>query len=40
MACPWVADGGNGLQILRIAANKLNKKSRTAIKGWFSSLAV
>jgi hypothetical protein len=38
--CPQVADGGNGLQIWRIAANILNKQSRTADKGWSSSLGV
>jgi hypothetical protein len=30
MARPRVADGGDGLQILRIAANMLNKHSQTA----------
>jgi hypothetical protein len=40
MACPQVADGGDGLQILRVAANILNKQSGTADKGWFSSLGV
>jgi hypothetical protein len=38
MARPQVADGGNGLQIWRVAANTLNKQSRTADKGWFFSL--
>jgi hypothetical protein len=33
-----VADGGDGLQIWRVAANILNKQSRTSYKGWFSSL--
>jgi hypothetical protein len=37
-ARPQVADGGNGLQIWRVAANILHKQSRTAEKGWFSSL--
>jgi hypothetical protein len=40
MACPQVADGGEGLQIWRVAANTLNKQSRTADKGWPSSLGV
>jgi len=33
MARPRVADGGDGLQIWRVAANKWNKQSRTAEKG-------
>jgi hypothetical protein len=33
MARPKVADGGDGLHISRVAANILNKKSRTADKG-------
>jgi hypothetical protein len=37
MARPQVADG-EGLQIWRAAANILNKQSRTADKGWPSSL--
>jgi hypothetical protein len=40
MACPRVADRGDGLQIWRVAANILNKQSRTADKGWASSLGV
>jgi hypothetical protein len=40
MARPQVADGGDGLQIWRVAANILNKQSRTTFKGWFSSLEV
>jgi hypothetical protein len=40
MARPQVADGGNGLQIWRVAANILNKQSRTVDKGWSSSLGV
>jgi hypothetical protein len=40
MARPQVADGGDGLQIWRLAANILNKQSRTADKGWSSSLGV
>jgi hypothetical protein len=38
MARPQVADGGDGLQIWRVAANILNKQSRTADRGWSSSL--
>ena len=30
MTCPQVADRGDGFQIWRIAANILNKQSRTA----------
>jgi hypothetical protein len=40
MARPQVADGGEGLQIWRVAANILNKQSGTADKGWPSSLGV
>jgi hypothetical protein len=40
MACPRVADRGDGLQIWRVAANILNKQSRTADSGWSSSLGV
>jgi hypothetical protein len=40
MACPWVADGGGGLQMWTVAANILNKQSRTADKGKSSSLRV
>jgi hypothetical protein len=40
MERPQVADGGDGLQIWRVAANILNKQSRTANKEWFSSLGV
>jgi hypothetical protein len=39
MARPEVADG-DGLQIWRVAANILNKPSRTADKGWSSSFGV
>jgi hypothetical protein len=35
-----VADGGDGLQIWRVATNILNKQSRTDDKGWTSSLGV
>jgi hypothetical protein len=40
MARPQVADGGNTLQVWRVAANILNKQSRTADKRWSSSLGV
>jgi hypothetical protein len=40
MAHPQVADGGDGLQIWRVAANIMNKKSRKADKGWSSTLEV
>jgi hypothetical protein len=40
MACSQVADGGDGLQICRVAADILNKQSRTADRGWYSSLEV
>jgi hypothetical protein len=40
MARPQVADGGDGLQIWRVAANILNKQSRTADKRWSSSLGL
>jgi hypothetical protein len=40
MARPQVADGAEGLQIWRVAANILNNQSRTADKGWPSSLGV
>jgi hypothetical protein len=40
MERPQVADGGDGLQIWRVAANVLNKKSRTANTGWSYSLVV
>jgi len=33
-----VADGGDGLQIWRVAVNTLNKQSRAADKGWFCRL--
>jgi hypothetical protein len=38
--CPQVVDGGEGLQVWRVAANTLNKQSQTADKGWSSSLGV
>jgi hypothetical protein len=40
MARPRVADRGDGLQILRVAANIVNKQSQTADSGWSSSLGV
>jgi len=40
MVRPGVADGGDGLQIWRVAANRPNKQPRTAGNGWFSSLGV
>jgi hypothetical protein len=40
MARPRLADTGYGLEIWRVAANILNKQSRTADSGWSSSLGV
>jgi hypothetical protein len=40
MARSQVADGGNDLKIWRIAANILNKQSRTADKGLSSRLGI
>jgi len=40
IACPRAADGGDGLQIWRIAVNVLNKQLRTADKGDSSSFGV
>jgi hypothetical protein len=40
MAHPQVADGGDGLQIWKVAANILNKQSWTADKGCPSNLGV
>jgi len=40
IVCPQVVDGVDGLQIWRVAADILNKKSQTANKGWSSSLGV
>jgi hypothetical protein len=40
MARPQVANGEDGLQTCRKAANILNKHSRTADRGWFSSLGI
>jgi hypothetical protein len=40
MARPQVAEGGDALQVWRVAADILNKKSRTAYKGWSFRLGV
>jgi hypothetical protein len=40
MACPQVADGGDDLQIWKVAANIFNKQLWTANKGLSSSLGV
>jgi hypothetical protein len=40
MARPQVVDGADSLQIWRVAANILNKQSRTDDNGWPSSLGV
>jgi hypothetical protein len=40
MARPRVADGGNGFQLWKVAANKLNKQTWATDKGWSSSLGV
>jgi hypothetical protein len=40
MARPQVVDGGDGLQIWRVAVNVLSKKSRRTEKGWSFSLGV
>jgi hypothetical protein len=37
---PQVAAGGDGLQIWRVDENISNKQSRTADKGWPSSLGI
>jgi hypothetical protein len=37
---PRAADGGDGLQMWRVAAKILNEQSRIAGKGWSSSLMV
>jgi hypothetical protein len=37
MACPQAAEGGDALQVWRVAANMLNKQSRMADKEWSSS---
>jgi len=38
MARPQVVDGGDGLQIWRVAVNILNKQPQITDKGWSSSL--
>jgi hypothetical protein len=40
MPRPQVAVGGDSLQFWRVAANILNKQSRTADMGWSSILGV
>jgi hypothetical protein len=40
MVHPWVADGGDEFQIQRVTTNILNKQSKTANKGWSSSLGI
>jgi uncharacterized protein (DUF2249 family) len=40
MAHPQVADGENGLQLWRVAANKLNEQSQTTDKECASRLEV
>jgi hypothetical protein len=40
MTRPEVADGGDALQIWRVAVKILNKQSRTTDKEWSSSFAV
>jgi hypothetical protein len=40
MACPWVADGGDGLKVWSVTPNTLNKHLPKAGKGWSSSLGV
>jgi hypothetical protein len=40
MARSQVADGGDGLQIWKVAAKILNKHSRIADTGWSSTLGV
>jgi len=40
MARPRFADGGDGLQIWKVAPNILNKQSGTADKEWSSDLGV
>jgi hypothetical protein len=40
MAHPYVAGRGDGLHIWKVAVNILNKQSRTADRGWPSSLGL
>jgi hypothetical protein len=39
-AHPQVADGGDALQLWKVAANILNKQLQAADKGWSSSWGV
>jgi len=40
MELPQIADGGDGLQIWRVAVNILHTHSRTAYHGWSSNLRI
>jgi hypothetical protein len=40
MARTQAADGGDGLQLRKVAVNKLNKQSQTADKGWSLNLGI
>jgi hypothetical protein len=40
MVPPEVVDGGEGLQIWRVAANILNKQPQTSDRGWSSNVGV
>jgi hypothetical protein len=40
MEGPQVADGEDGIQVIRIDANVLDKEKRTDEKAWSSSLVV
>jgi hypothetical protein len=40
MVHPWVVDGGDGLQIWRVAADILNEQLQTADNWWPSILGV
>jgi len=40
MVSPWVENGGDGLQIWRVAASRLNEQLWTGSNGWSSSLGV
>jgi len=40
MVCPRVADGGDSLQVWRVAVNILDKHMWTTDKGWSSRLKV
>jgi hypothetical protein len=37
---PQVVDGGDGLQMWRVAGNRLNKQQQAADKGFFFSLGM